>query len=178
MYIYIKKKYRVNTPIAASLTCDMCHHPSEDLCSACNASCRQSIFPVSEQNKHRVFVGSCFSQSQKFLEWLSFSLFFYFCTLLLFDLISLFLFILSLSLSLLFSLNINVTCYYTDCFIRIDLVSLSRGLDEDAVYVCVCVCSREFSDTFTFQLCLDSNRYFTKPLYLHIDMYTQLASNA
>lgn len=131
-----------------------------------------SCFGTKQTSRLRRIVFFTVTEVPRMIKFLSF--FFYFCTLLLFDLISLsFVFTLTLFVSSLLS---QYKCYVLlyGLFIRIDLVSLSRGLDEDAVYVCVCVCSREFSDTFTFQLCLDSNRYFTKPLYLHIDMYTQM----
>jgi len=40
------------------------------------------------------------------------------------------------------------------------------------------VCAREFSDTFTFQLCLDSDRYFKEPLFAYRYVYIHTCINA
>lgn len=66
-----------------------CHHPSEDRVPH-DISCRSILV----SDRRRVFVEPYLSQSQKFLELLSF-FFFYFCTLLLFRSLSLSLFFLS-----------------------------------------------------------------------------------
>lgn len=99
-------------------------------------------------------------------------LFFYFCT---FSFSSPFLCSSRFFCLLVISFCLSFDDVITDRFN--DLVH--GGLDEDATYAC------EFSDTFTFQLCLDSDRYFKEPLfayryiYTHSHIYTHtLASNA
>lgn len=86
------------------------------------------------------------SQSQKFLELLSF--FFYFCTLLLFG------------LSFFFS-SLSTTAVAS----AIPFLIGGRSTKTRSI------CAREFSDTFTFQLCLDSDRYFKEPLFAYRYVY-------
>lgn len=86
-------------------------------------------------------------------------LFFYFCTLLLFGLS--FFYLPRLSFLTTSPIASAISLLTADTWRRRDFV-----------------CAREFSDTFTFQLCLDSDRYFKEPLFAYRYVYIHTCINA
>jgi len=123
-----------------------CHHPSEDRVTH-DISCRSILV----SDRYRVFVEPHLSQSQKFLEFLSFFLFLHFVTFR----------SLSLSFFLIFLVSLSLSLNVAGCNPVFDG---RRSTKTRSV-------SRDFSDTFTFQLCLASDGYFKEPLFAYRYVY-------